>query len=200
MQICIYIYIYHTSIGLWTNLHRNVSRMLEDGNPFSGLWNGWVSLSERQMTLGALRKRLKGLLVPRWPWWNTSHLVVFRGLRGWKPMSWSMKTHENRWKPMKNVILWQLSREYHWISCDVMGMEVIEWWWLRGIHGFQGWSHGGLTGFSGIDDWLTIFIGLKCDFLICLWDSMGCVWMCTGWIMEYLSSGYTNIAMENDHV
>ena len=39
--------------------------MVEDGNPFSGFWNGWVSLSERQMTLGALRKRLKGLLVPR---------------------------------------------------------------------------------------------------------------------------------------
>eukprot|EP00435_Cladocopium_sp_Y103_P052520 s191_g16.t1 len=38
------------------------ARMVEDGNPFSGLWNGWVSLSERQMTLGALRKRLKGLL------------------------------------------------------------------------------------------------------------------------------------------
>ncbi|CAL1151962.1 unnamed protein product [Cladocopium goreaui] len=38
------------------------ARMVEDGNPFSGFWNGWVSLSERQMTLGALRKRLKGLL------------------------------------------------------------------------------------------------------------------------------------------
>ena len=38
------------------------ARMVDDGNPLGGLWNGWVASSERQMTLGALRKRLKGLL------------------------------------------------------------------------------------------------------------------------------------------
>ncbi|CAJ1458638.1 unnamed protein product [Effrenium voratum] len=37
-------------------------RMIDDGNPLSGLWNGWVALSERQMTLGAMRKRLAQLL------------------------------------------------------------------------------------------------------------------------------------------
>ncbi|CAK9060924.1 unnamed protein product [Durusdinium trenchii] len=38
------------------------ARMAEPSNVFNEMWNGWVSLSERQMTLGALRKRLKGLL------------------------------------------------------------------------------------------------------------------------------------------
>ena len=37
-------------------------RMVDGGNPLGDLWNGWVSLSERQMTLGAMRKRLAGLL------------------------------------------------------------------------------------------------------------------------------------------
>ena len=36
--------------------------MVDGGNPLGDLWNGWVSLSERQMTLGAMRKRLAGLL------------------------------------------------------------------------------------------------------------------------------------------
>eukprot|EP00439_Symbiodinium_sp_Y106_P051679 s2602_g6.t2 len=38
------------------------ARMVDGGNPLGDLWNGWVSLSERQMTLGAMRKRLAGLL------------------------------------------------------------------------------------------------------------------------------------------
>ncbi|CAE7855235.1 unnamed protein product [Symbiodinium microadriaticum] len=63
------------------------ARMVDGGNPLGDLWNGWVSLSERQMTLGAMRKRLAGLLSspslrrPSNDEWNLGVLLREKGIQ-----------------------------------------------------------------------------------------------------------------------
>ena len=61
-------------------------RMVDESNPFGGLWNGWVSLSERQMTLGALRKRLKALLAA-WRIGGRGGILTKKHHRKWEKKS-----------------------------------------------------------------------------------------------------------------